>query len=185
MNEENSIERLKEDVLQKMGHTLDSPTDFDYLALQVKNVTGEDISSTTLKRLFGYIPSQGSTRKSSLSILARYLGYTGWSNYTENKHVNSGFMSRKVIIADKLSEGNVIEVAWNPDREVAFVALGDSRFAVIRNVSSQLEEGDVAEITMFILNQPLQIKNVIRDGKNIGPYSAGLNGGLIKLDIKK
>lgn len=185
MNEEQSIERLKEDVLQKMGHTLDSPTDFDYLALQVKNVTGEDISSTTLKRLFGYIPSQGSTRKSSLSILARYLGFTGWSSYTDSTHVNSGFISKKVVMADKLSEGNMIEVAWAPDREVTFVALGESRFAVTKSVNSQLVVGDIAEVVMFIINQPLQVRNVIHEGKNMGPYSAGLNGGLIKLNIKK
>lgn len=50
MSEQEYIERMKEEIRGKLKHSLDSPTDFDYLALQVKIVTGEDISSTTLKR---------------------------------------------------------------------------------------------------------------------------------------
>ena len=48
MSEQEYIERMKEEIRGKLKHSLDSPTDFDYLALQVKIVTGEDISSTTL-----------------------------------------------------------------------------------------------------------------------------------------
>ena len=83
MSEQEYIERMKEEIRGKLKHSLDSPTDFDYLALQVKIVTGEDISSTTLKRFYGYINSQSTTRRSSLSILARYLGYWGWSDYVK------------------------------------------------------------------------------------------------------
>ena len=50
MSEQEYKERMKEEIRGKLKHSLDSPTDFDYLALQVKIVTGEDISSTTLKR---------------------------------------------------------------------------------------------------------------------------------------
>lgn len=184
MNEEFAIERMKEDVLQKMGHTLDSPTDFDYLALQIKNATGENISSTTLKRFFGYIPSQSSPRRSSLSILARYLGFAGWSGYVENAHVVSGFISKKVVMANKLHEGDMVEVEWRPDRKVSLVALGGERFAVTRCMNCRLNVGDEMEIVMFILNQPLQVKNVVRDGENIGHYTAGMDGGLTKLKIE-
>ena len=52
MSEQEYIERMKEEIRGKLKHSLDSPTDFDYLALQVKIVTGEDISSTTLKRFY-------------------------------------------------------------------------------------------------------------------------------------
>lgn len=185
MNEEIAIERMKEDVLQKMGHTLDSPTDFDYLALQIKNATGEDISSTTLKRIFGYIPSQSSPRRSSLSIMARYLGYAGWSGYVESTRVVSGFISKKVVMSNKLHEGDMVQVEWRPDRRLALVALGGERFAVAHCENSRLRMGDEMEIMMFILNQPLQVKNVIRDGENIGHYTAGMDGGLTRVAVSR
>lgn len=178
MQEQEYIERMKGDIKNKLKHSLDSPTDFDYLALQVKSVTGEDISSTTLKRFFGYIPSKSCTRRSSLSILARYLGYPGWSDYVNSSVVTSGFISSKVIMANNVQEGDLVEVEWGEDRVVVFVALGNNRFAVVRSENSMLMAGDELEVMMFVLNQPLQIKNVIREGVDIGHYTAGLNGGL-------
>ncbi len=181
MSEQEYIERMKEEIRGKLKHSLDSPTDFDYLALQVKIVTGEDISSTTLKRFYGYINSQSTTRRSSLSILARYQGYLGWSDYVKKSVVNSGFLSTKVIMSSTVGDGDLIEVEWGDDRSVTFVALGNNMFAVMKSENSMLLAGDKLEVMMFVLNQPLQIKNVIRDGSNMGSYTAGLNGGLTSL----
>ena len=181
MSEQEYIERMKEDIKGKLDHSLDSPTDFDYLALQVKIVTGEDISSTTLKRFYGYISSQSTMRRSSLGILARYLGYLGWSDYVQKSVVTSVFLSTKTIMANSVCKGDLIEVEWGDDRAVTFVALGNNRFAVSKSENSMLMVGDELEVMMFVLNQPLQIKNVIRNGSNIGHYTAGLNGGLKSL----
>ena len=181
MQEQEYIERMKEAIKNKLKHSLDSPTDFEYLALQVKAVTAEDISSTTLKRFFGYIPSQSNTRRSSLSILARYLGYAGWSDYIQNSVTHSGFLTTKVIMASNVHQGDLVEVEWGDDRKVTFVAVGNNQFAVLKSENSMLMDGDELEVLMFVLNHPLQIKNVVRGGKNIGHYTAGLNGGLTSL----
>lgn len=178
MSEQEYIERMKDEIKEKIKHSLDSPTDFNYLAYHVKQDTGEDISSTTLKRFFGYIPSESATRRSSLSILARYLGYLGWSDYVKRAPESSSFLSTKVVMGTSVREGDIVEVAWGENRKVSFVALGDNRFAVVHSENSMLMEGDEMEVMMFVLNQPLQIKNVMRAGVNIGHYTAGLNGGL-------
>lgn len=44
--------------------------------------TGEYISPTTLKRLFGYVKPATVPRTSTLSVLARYVGKTGWSDFS-------------------------------------------------------------------------------------------------------
>ncbi|MGM9868663.1 MAG: hypothetical protein ACI30R_03415 [Sodaliphilus sp.] len=181
MSEQEYIERLKDEIKSKLKHSLDSPTDFNYLALQVKQVTGEDISSTTLKRFFGYIQTDSATRRSSLSILARYLGYPGWSDYVKGTAPSSEFLSTKVVMGNGVAEGDIVEVTWGEDRKVTFVALGNNRFAVVKSENSMLMDGDEMEVMMFVLNQPLQIKNVMRGGVNIGHYTAGLTGGLTML----
>lgn len=75
------IERLKEAVRAAFGITIDSPTDYDRLSADILTRTGERISTSTLKRMFGYTSPATSPRPSTLSALARYVGYAGWSDF--------------------------------------------------------------------------------------------------------
>lgn len=79
---DSEITRLKEAVAGTFGKTLDSPADFDALALSIQGKTGECISPTTLKRLFGYVKPATVPRTSTLSVLARYVGKAGWSDFS-------------------------------------------------------------------------------------------------------
>lgn len=75
------IEKLKQEIIATLGRTIDSPTDFDYLSIKIADKTGDVISVSTLKRLFGYIKGSVTPRPSTLSSLARYVGYSGWSEF--------------------------------------------------------------------------------------------------------
>lgn len=75
------IEKLKQAIISTLDRTIDSPTDFDYLSIKISEKTGDTISSSTLKRLFGYIKPATTPRPSTLSSLARYVGYSGWSEF--------------------------------------------------------------------------------------------------------
>lgn len=81
--ESQHIEDLKIAVLAKFARTLDSPTDYDTLSLDIADITNETVSPSTLKRLFGYDKHSTSPRPSTLSTLSRYVGYVGWSNFCE------------------------------------------------------------------------------------------------------
>lgn len=75
------IELLKGEVLRRFGRTLDAPTDYDLLSLDVSEVTGDSLSVSTLKRLYGYDKRSTMPRPSTLSTLSRYVGYAGWSDF--------------------------------------------------------------------------------------------------------
>ncbi|MBQ4499087.1 MAG: hypothetical protein II985_02485 [Alistipes sp.] len=75
------IELLKAEVLRRFGRTLDAPTDYDQLSLDVSEVTGDSLSVSTLKRLYGYDKRSTMPRPSTLSTLSRYVGYAGWSDF--------------------------------------------------------------------------------------------------------
>jgi hypothetical protein len=83
MSERNHIERLKEAVVATFARTLDSPTDFDALSADVAKRTGENVSTSTLRRLYGYTKPAVVPRPSTLSVLARYVGYAGWSEFCQ------------------------------------------------------------------------------------------------------
>lgn len=75
------IKKLKQEIIATLGRTIDSLTDFDYLSIKIAEKTGDSISVSTLKRLFGYVKGAGTPRPSTLSSLARYAGYSGWSEF--------------------------------------------------------------------------------------------------------
>lgn len=179
------MEQLKQQIIQQLERTLESPADYAYLSEQIQHKTGEYLSPTTLKRLFGHIPYDNQPRPTTLSILARYAGYSGWQDYQEKQCVESGFVSARRIMATELSKGQIILIAWNPDRECLIEHLGDGRFVVLHTENSKLQIGDQFTTAQFILGQPLTATDVmsIREPKQQDTYIAGAKTGLTKIEI--
>lgn len=78
------IENLKREIELKFGRTIESAADFDMLSIAIQQTTSETISPSTLKRIFGYVKSDAAPSATTLSILSRYAGYTGWSDFCGN-----------------------------------------------------------------------------------------------------
>lgn len=78
------IDCLKNEVCLKFGRTLESTTDFDALSGSIQKNISESISPSTLKRVFGYVKYGMTPSATTLSILARYVGYSGWSDFCKN-----------------------------------------------------------------------------------------------------
>ena len=78
------IEKLKQAIEKKAGRTMRSPVDFDRLSYLIHENIREQISPSTLKRLWGYVSSSHMPRYSSLSTLARYIGYPDWDAFCQS-----------------------------------------------------------------------------------------------------
>lgn len=78
------IENLKREIGLKFGRTIESAADFDTLSISIRDSTSETISPSTLKRIFGYVKYDAEPSATTLSILSRYVGYTGWSDFCRN-----------------------------------------------------------------------------------------------------
>ncbi len=179
------MENLKQKIVGKISRTLESPADFEYLSEQIQKTSGEYLSPTTLKRVFGHIPYDGQLRPTTLSILARYAGYNGWQDYLDNQHVESGFVATQRISSNELSKGQKISLAWNPDRECLIEYLGEERFVVLHAKNCKLQIGDQFTTIHFILGQPLTATNVVsvREQLQQDTYIAGVKTGLTKIEL--
>lgn len=180
------MEKLKEIVIRKLERTLESPADFEYPSEQIQKATGEYLSPTTLKRIFGHIPYDGQPRPATLSILARYAGYSGWQDYQDKQNVESGFMAAKRIISSELNKGQKLSIAWNPDRECLLEYIGENRFVVLYGKNGKLQIGDQFKATQFIIGQPLTATEVVvlRNTDNtFDTYIAGSKSGLTKIEL--
>lgn len=78
------IENLKKEVLRKFGRTVEAAADFDALSAAIQQSISETLSSSTLKRVFGYVKYDAEPSATTLSILSRYVGYAGWSDFCRN-----------------------------------------------------------------------------------------------------
>ena len=75
-------------------------------------------------------------------------------------------------------------IGWAPDRIVELNYLGDFLFEVTANRNSSLLPGDRFELSNVILEYPLVISRILRDGAYTSSYIAGQQGGinLMKID---
>ena len=157
----------------------------DELADAVEDKTGEHISPSTLKRLWGYVGDKHETRKGTLDILARYLGFANFECFTQDlkkaPQYNSYFFSTNQIRSEELHEGDRVEIGWAPNRIILIEYLGNESFKVVSNENSKLELGDTFSVKNFMLGFPLYIPAITRGDTLTPPYLAGRNGGLTLL----
>ncbi len=165
---------------------LNSSTDFEELSIQLKYKLGMSLSSSTLKRLWGYVNDAHSPRPQTLDVLARYLGHADFKDFCMwLKHTtayNSSFFSAKRILVEDLNPGMEVEIGWSPNRYLRLRYKGDGLFEVREAKESKLVRGDLFQAVSFLMGQPLFLPYVERGGKRLSPFIAGRNGGLTMLN---
>ena len=175
------IQLLKE----KSGNELRQPSDCEFMSLDIESKTGVRIGATTLKRLLGFAQDERMPHTSTLDAIARYLGYAHWEELAQIEDKgNSGFdCSDEEIRSVDLQRGAFVEITYLPDRIVRMQYFGDQFFGVIDSVNSKLQENDKVEIQSFVLNHPLLVLNVWRDGESLGQFTAGRVSGLSSIKV--
>lgn len=88
-NEEQARTALCEALEAAIGRKMEKASDFDRMAEYVFEKTHEKVSSTTLKRLWGYLKEGSSPRESTLDILAQSLGKADWNAFCKKNFPTS------------------------------------------------------------------------------------------------
>jgi hypothetical protein len=176
---------IKEQIETKLGKSVRYHSDLEHLCFEIEKVTKQKISLNTLKRLFGFITGVTEPRLFTLDTIAQYLGYSNWDVYLSSLQEtgNSSFNSLQEIKIDTLLPSSIIEFGYDPDRVVQISYEGENHFRVVYSKNSKLLIDDLLEISHFVLYYPLVILNVIRDGTNMGRFTAGKVGGLRVLKL--
>ena len=183
-SEEAFIERLKEYIENVAGFKMCTPKNFENLAQGIFNETGSLLSSTTLKRLWGYLheKEQQTPRLSTLNILSRYIGYIDYDTFCKYQMVDeeceSDFLNNRFIKADSLSKGQKVKLMWQPDRVITIQYIGLSMFKVLENKNSKLSPNDIFICNQIVENQPLLLSNLIHENGDPLNYICGKMGGV-------
>lgn len=186
MQENDTYKRLREAIVERFGSTLESPMDFERLALLIKTQSSDSISGSTLKRLFGYVRSDCGISNSSLSVIVRWLGYKGWSDFCAAPDVQSQFLVGNVLKSDSLEEDDRVFFRWNPDRSCTARYIGQNRFVVEQVERAKLRIGDTFMALQLALHSPAYFTDVCPAGTPQGEgrsYVAGYRTGLTELAV--
>lgn len=183
------IEELKLAVERKYGKVLGTTTDFDEFSFYLKKEIGKTISSSTLKRLYGYVSDDHKPRAVTLDILSQFAGYKNYQEFihwlkTTSKFNSSFFLSTQLISND-LEIGTEVAIGWRPNRLLTLRYLGESAYQVISSENSKLQPADKFVTGCFIKGQPLFLPYIEREGERTSSFVAGRNGGLTIINIHK
>jgi len=80
----NIISQILIDIQKKSGIRVESVRDIKNLKEEIEASIGVQIGYNTLRRLFGFLPKTVPS-SATLNILSKYLGFTSYSNYINNK----------------------------------------------------------------------------------------------------
>lgn len=174
-------------IAEKYGKSLCTTTDFEEFSIYLHKNTGKNVSSSTLKRIYGYVNDDHNPRATTLDTLAQYIGYkdfTDFCNWLKScTKFNSSFFMTQQLISSELNEGEEIAIGWSPNRILQLRYLGESTYEILTAENSKLKVGDKFVTGCFIKEQPLYLPYIERDGKRTASFVAGRNGGLTLIKV--
>lgn len=183
------IEELKSLVEKKFKRILSTTTDFEEFSMELKRKGSKEISSSTLKRIWGYVNDSHKTRKFTLDILANYIGHENFDSFVSwlktSTRYNSSFFNACQVLSSELNIGQQIEIGWRPNRLLRLRYLGSSKYEVVESKNSKIRVGDRFVTGCFIKGQPLILPFIERPEGNTPTFVAGRNSGLNMLVIIK
>ena len=179
------IENLRNEIEVAIHRRLATPKDFEALREMIFLRLHILVSATTLKRIWGYIDDSVSTRRSTLDILARYIGYADFDAY-ENGTVgdiaespSSPIMARRIDVDEQLQPGDMIRLTWQPGRICDVEYRGDRVFCVVASQCTRLKAGDTFKCSLMIEDEPLYIDMLVTaDSVTPTAYVCGKKSGI-------
>ena len=177
---------VKELIEKRFGKAIRYSSDIEALSLDIERRTRLPMSVNTLKRLWGMVRDVKNPRLFTLDVIAKYIGYDTWDDLQQRaagEQAVSGFDEIAEINMDDVDKGDQILFEYDPDRKVTCEHLHGNLFVVRECLHGKLREGDVIKVNHFILNYPLIVEDVIRDGRSLGRFTAGRSSGLTKIKL--
>lgn len=179
------IALLRQLVAESADHSIKTSTDFIFLSGEIQGRLKETVSTSTLKRIWGYVDGYASVRTVTLDVLARFTGFPDWetfvTDYCETESVQSSHkVMAKSLHSNELAVGDNVEICWNPNRRCLLAYKGNNLFEVVESENAKMKVGNSFLCDRFTPNEPLYVEQITDDG-NKELFVMGNKGGLTKV----
>lgn len=184
-NKELLINSLRVMTEKQLGHGCHTTSDFNKLLIRIEKKTGEKISQSTLKRLWGYVSYPHTPSVTVLSILARFNGFCDWEHFcrvqssSDDDSTTAGdsdFLNQD--IASSMHPGEQVLIEWGRGKSCMIEKIGADLFKVMDAVNIKLQPGDIIVSPFFGLGKSFYVSAVLRGGRKEGAYIAARNSGV-------
>lgn len=177
-------------VEEHFGKRISSTSDFESLSVAIENTTGERISVSTLKRIWGYVSSNPTPRVYTMDILSSYIGCRDFGTFCKDAASNSCsdeffFTSETSCFANDLNEGDTVTLGWGESSMAVLRYRGNRVFEITAQQNTLLLPGDLLESTYFAKGRPWHVCRILRNGTYTPSYVAGKKNGLTMVKIEK
>lgn len=179
------LSQLLAETEKRYGRKVLTSKDFESLSVNIERETGDLVSASTLKRLWGYVSMRTTPHLSTLNILSRYVGYADFSSFrTASLGVSdiSAWVDTAFLATSALAPGDILRIGWAPDRLVRIHHDEGDWFTVLESFNSKLRAGDRFEAACFFRGLPLMLSGILRDSAMTLAYIAGKQDGLNLLE---
>ena len=178
------IQQLCQDIEKALNRQMQTPKDFDFLHDRIYARLHVQVSSTTLKRIWGYLQEDVKPRETTLGLLAQFLGYSDLEEYQHNSSLpkeqqSNPVMSRRLSVSNELQKGDCLRLTWQPDRVCDIEYLGNLSFRVLSSENTRLREGNVFQCSLIIDGEPLYLDNLIQGNQPPIAYVCGKKSGVL------
>jgi len=105
-----SIKKLINDIERKIdfeNSEVWTHRNYQKLSDLIFDKTGENLSTTTLKRIWGKVKAQTSISITTLNILCQFVGYKDWTEYSESIQISEPVLEKKEIKTSKKHESQI------------------------------------------------------------------------------
>jgi len=179
------INSLCQAVEQAIGRRLHTPKDFDLLSERIYACVGEMVSRNTLRRVWGKMDDERKPHFSTLSFLARFIGYADYESFAGGGDIDEGkgpsslpFLGRRLSVLDGLTRGDRLRLTWNPGRVCDVEYNGSQHFRVIYTEKTKLQPGDTFLCGIIIEGEPLYLDQLQHGDNPPTTYICGKLGGV-------
>ena len=177
---ETYIEELRRRVERAWGREVTTPSSINDLLRDIKAKTGNSLSQSTIKRVWGLVTWRPQSSGTTLEILATYAGYAGWKAFCEAMDGrNSSDFIGKALHSSEIAPGTMVCLSWQPDRTCRLRYDGEQMFTVMEHTNSKLQVGARLRMTTIADGCPLIVDELWLPGEDTPQaYIAGKTNGV-------
>ena len=188
ISDKDNIQKLLNLVEGSLHRKIKAHHDFEFLSSAVSTRNHEKISSSTLKRLWGYDSRQHQPYHNTLSILCRFLGYKDWDDFVSHEDGKSPTLfsyTAGALFSHELEVGDQLWISWKPNRMCNLFYKGNHQFIVLDAINSKLNPGDTFNCMLFSEGIPLYLDKFVRNNQDPITFVVGYSGGLTSIRLIK
>lgn len=175
------IEALLHMVEVAVQRKMITSSDFELLANVIAQRCRSKVSTSTLKRLWGYDKNKHRPLFNTLSSLSKFIGFKDFKDFLDKKNLKTptSFSYTASSVSSKdMHPGDELWITWAPNRRCQLIYQGFHRFKVNMAHNTKLHVGDSFSSMHFAEGMPLFLDNYIHKDNPPVTFVVGYDGGL-------